>query len=182
MREQCNYCKGDYDIEEFDLTLDIAKIMVEKHICYKCAFWEYQYQMDNSDERLGRGIPVICSKFYGPTAQANPRYHWFLPFYTVGKNTNCSIHPIDRFQPSYKVLLSDGRLYTVNNLWHQGEIPPLFYSKFEVNSKLISNQEAMMLIARKDTRVAQDYTHYIISEEGLDKVFGISKKNNRYDV
>lgn len=181
--EKCKQCKSPYELEDYDLAHPITKIMAEKNLCYKCAFWEYQHFMDTEEsQRRSYGLPVIVSKFYGPTATANPRYHWFLPFYTTGRTSNCSIHPIDRFQPTYRVLFEDGRLYTVNNLWHQGEIPPTFYSKFQVNAKLITNAEALMLISRKDTKVAEDYTHYIISAEGLDQVFGISKKNNKYDV
>lgn len=173
---ECNICHKEYDLEDFDPKCRPVNIMIKKGICHSCAHWDNNYEMDHSDERTGRGIPVVVSKFYGPTAQANPRYHWFLPFYTTGRNTNCTIHPTDRFQPTYKVLFKDGRLYTVNNLWHQGEIPPIWYDKFEVNAKLISNQEALLLIARKDTKIDEGLTHYIISKEGLEIIFGNSLK------
>lgn len=173
---KCKICHKEYDLEDFDPRYEPVTRMIEKGICFSCAHWDNNYDMDHSDERLGRGIPVVVSKLYGPTAQVNPRAHWFLPFYTIGRNMNCTVHPLDRFQPTYRVLFMDGRLYTVNNLWHQGEIPPAWYDKFEVNAKLISNQEALLLIARKDTKVAEDLTHYLISKEGLDIIFSKSVK------
>lgn len=179
---ECKICHGEYSLEDFDLEHEPVTRMVKKGICFTCALWDHNLDMDHSDELLSRGIPVTVSKFYSPTTLANPRNHWFLPFHTIEGNINCMIHPLKLSQPIYKVLLNDGRLYTVNNLWHQGEIPPVWYDKFEVNAKLISNQEALLLMARKDTKVAESLTHYIISKEGLDTIFENSMEGGGTDV
>ena len=47
--EKCKQCKSPYELEEYDLTHPIAKIMAEKNLCYKCAFWEYQHFMDTAE-------------------------------------------------------------------------------------------------------------------------------------
>lgn len=181
-KQVCSICHNEYDLEEFDPKTDTYRLMEENHICFTCSHWKMNLELDHSDERNNRGIPIVVSKFYGPSAKFNAREHWFIPFMTNGRNTNCSIHPLDRFQPPYKVLMFDGRLYTVSNMWHQGSIPPVWFDKFPVNARLISTQEAASLIARKDTKVAEDLTHYIISKEGLDTIFRNSTKRSSDDV
>lgn len=164
MKKVCKCCYNEYDVDDFDLSIEPAVRMIDKGLCFTCAHWDHNFELDHSDERLSRGIPVIIGD---PDKRSNKRYHWFLPLYLSGGSSNTSIHPVDRFQPSYKILMKDGRLYTVNNLWHQGEIPPVWYDKFEVNAIFISNTEALSLIARIDTKISEDLTHYIISANSM---------------
>lgn len=177
MKKVCKCCHNEYDVDDFDLSIEPAVRMVDKGLCFTCAHWDHNLELDNSDERLGRGIPVIIGE-----PGSGKRSHWFLPLYLSGGASNTCIHPVDRFQPSYKVLFIDGRLYTVNNLWHQGDIPLIWYSKFEVNAMFLSNTEALSLIARIDTKISEDLTHYIISAAArVDLIFD-RIKNEASDV
>lgn len=45
MKQVCNQCHKDYDVEEFN-PCEIRSIMEEQHLCFKCAFWKWQKRLD----------------------------------------------------------------------------------------------------------------------------------------
>lgn len=164
----CGICGREYDLEDLDLNLDLPKRMIEKKICFSCAHWDRNHELDLSSRKI-EGVPVILNKFNEMTVNFNPRDHWFIPF-RVCHGENCSIHPLDTLQPTYRVLMFEGRLYTVNNMWHQGEIPTVWFDKFKVNAMLLDNERARYLISRIDTKVSEDLTHYIISNKAMKEI------------
>ena len=166
---KCIICGSPYDLEDFDLNVEPAIRMLNKCLCFSCAHWDRNHELDNSDSRLVRGIPLVVidnSKGY------SRRAHWFLPFYNFnGDSLNVSIRPLNRFQPTYRVLLKDGRLFTVNNLYHQGNITVPWYGKFKINACFLDTVDTLSLITRRDTKVSEDMTHYIVSEKSLREYF-----------
>ena len=167
MCKRCKCCGNHYVLEDFDMSGE-PSIRMLKGLCFSCAHWDHNYEMDKH-ERLARGIPLVVidnSKGY------SRRAHWFLPFYNFkGDNLNVSIHPLDRFQPAYRILLKDGRLFTVDNLYHQGTIPVHWHDKFKINACFLDTVETLSLITRRDTKVSEDLTHYIVSEISLRNYF-----------
>ena len=45
MKQICNQCHNDYDVEEFN-PCEIRSIMEEEQLCFKCAFWKWQLKLD----------------------------------------------------------------------------------------------------------------------------------------
>ena len=169
MCKRCKCCGSPYNLDDFDLNVEPSIRMLEKGLCFSCAYWDRNYERDQY-ERLTRGIPLVVidnSKGY------SRRAHWFLPFYNFFKedSLNISIDQLNRFQPAYKILLNDGRLFTVNNLYHQGNIPVFWYEKFKVNACFLDTEETLSLITRRDTKVSEDMTNYIVSESSLREYF-----------
>lgn len=151
--KKCSSCNNEYNLEEFDLSLRIPKLMESKGLCFSCAFWEYNLELDQSrKERLDYDIPVILGN----------DQHACIP------KDRLEIKPLNCIQPTYRILTDDNKLYTTNTVFFQGVIPPKYvkeFTKFIHFANQLSNMDCLELISRSDTLVAQDGKYYIITEE-----------------
>lgn len=167
MIQICRKCHKEYDLSKYDPGMKIPTTMRSQNLCFECAVWENFSKLNNNKEGI-LGIPVITQKYNNATSSYNPRYLGFIPVkLKANQNPNCCIRPMDIMQPVYKILFNDGRLFTINNFWRIGQVPNTFLDKFEVNARFISNEQALNLISRLDTKVSQDETHYIVNTEEI---------------
>lgn len=82
MKQVCNQCHKDYDVEEFN-PCEIRSIMEEQHLCFKCAFWKWQKRLDVEVRPKEGIIPIITQKYYKTVVQVNTQTHYCL---TLGHN------------------------------------------------------------------------------------------------
>ena len=60
MKQICNQCHNDYDVEEFN-PCEIRSIMEEEQLCFKCAFWKWQLKLDKEVRPKENVIPLVRS-------------------------------------------------------------------------------------------------------------------------
>lgn len=146
---KCKECSWDYDLEEYDPNGEIPQIMKEQGLCFRCAFWVYQFRKDS--ERILEGVlPIITKKFYKSVSGVNPHTHYCL---TVGPNN--TLGPEDAlgyiFNRSGGVITLDGYVFPYNGnsskggITHQGDIP-INFKRFSCNAKFLTYQEVMQVI------------------------------------
>lgn len=58
-QKHCSKCNQVYDLNDWEPSLEIPKIMKRKDLCFICAFWEYQKFYDNTDRKNKGLYPLI---------------------------------------------------------------------------------------------------------------------------
>lgn len=172
MNKVCKCCKkGLENIQEFDTNLEVPKLMASQNLCFDCAFWQ---KLLDSKDKISFKIPslsIVTGSNYEPSAKLDRKYYWFIPFILPNGKSNLEFHPVSLIQPKHKILTREGELYTVHDLWAGIEIPTIWYPKFKVNAKFLTDYETLNLISRKDTKVDEEFTCYRINKEIVTKLF-----------
>lgn len=117
-KNTCTHC-GQPSIPENYQEGSITKIMTEKHLCFNCAFWHWQHDLDSNDPARQGNVAVIDGNHYvlGPDNNVN----WPSGF--------CGARFYIRF--------NDGREVSTNNLWGQGKIPTHLRHLFPDNAVFV---------------------------------------------
>ena len=116
--DTCTLCGGKHDPENY-LQDRIREIMEEKHLCFRCANWLWQHELDRTKTaRLGN-VAIINGKHY----VLNP--------------SNGGNWPSGFGGARFKIRFNDGREVVCNNLWHQGEIPEHLRHLFPDNAAFV---------------------------------------------
>lgn len=172
MNKVCKCCKkGLENIQEFDTNLEVPKLMASQNLCFDCAFWQ---KLLDSKDKISFKIPslsIVTGSNYEPSAKLDRKYYWFIPFILPNGKSNLEFHPVSLIQPKHKILTREGELYTVHDLWAGIEIPTIWYPKFKVNAKFLTDYETLNLISRKDTKVDEEFTCYRVNKEIVTKLF-----------
>lgn len=82
MKQVCNQCHKDYDVEEFN-PCEIRSLMEEEHLCFKCAFWKWQLKLDKGVRPKENVIPLVSQEYYKTVVRPNKQSHYCL---TLGPN------------------------------------------------------------------------------------------------
>lgn len=70
MKQVCNQCHYDYDVEEFN-PCEIKSIMEEEHLCFKCAFWKWQLKLDKEVRPKENVIHLVSQEYYKTVVRPN---------------------------------------------------------------------------------------------------------------
>ena len=114
----CTLCEGKHNPENY-IQDRIREIMEEKHLCFRCANWLWQHELDQNDPARQGNVAVINGKHYliCPSNDGN----WPSGFGGV----------------RFKIRFLDGREVICDNLWHQGEIPDHLRHLFPDNAVFV---------------------------------------------
>ena len=112
----CNICNERDDIGIYNKDSPIFKIMHERHVCYRCAYW--------IDKILNR--PIRSEVIGGVMYIANPFVH--RPLHVIKGS----------FGQEYYIRKFDKSLLRVNNLWNLGEIPEVFRDELPDTANFLS--------------------------------------------
>lgn len=155
MKQVCNQCHKDYDVEEFN-PCEIRSLMEEEHLCFKCAFWKWQLKLDKEVRPKENVIPLVSQEYYKTVVRPNKQSHYCL---TLGPNNligrkwgteNISDIFDKRFITS-GILTTEGHLYPYTGyskdggITHQGDIP-VNNRDFATNAKFLHNEELYVLV------------------------------------
>lgn len=110
----CAICGKEDNHENYCID-SITDIMRHKRVCFECAFWIWQNQMDKE----GRDFAIIKNRHY------------------VLKPHTENIHFAGMCGGKYRIRFHDGREVICDNLWHQGEIPERFRDIMPDNAEFI---------------------------------------------
>ena len=113
----------------------VGKLMVEKCLCFECAFWTEKIEIFSNRHA------IIDGKMFYIKDDKPKEYKGFLGF--GGRKFN--------------IQFNDGQIITTRNMWHNGEIPDHFRDRLPDNAVFISEKE---LTETNDTRLmAGDSEH-----------------------
>lgn len=115
--QTCSICEATYEIESFNPNAPLVKTMVEKHICFQCAFWLDKIENPAPNREVIKGEHYTFNPYQDH--QAIFQGHGGRVFYGVR---------------------NDGTLIISNNVWFQGEIPKRFREQLPDTAQLISKK------------------------------------------
>lgn len=126
-------CKMEDDPEDYIQKHPITKLMIEKQLCFRCAFW-YKLYLRSGDPK---------DEYF--LIRAN-HTHWSAP-----KDEPVSLRKqrdhTYRAEPNLKyILFEDGRTLAVNQLYHQGNIPEHFRGIMPNNAIFISRADYLNIV------------------------------------
>ena len=153
MCKHCNLCTNWYNLEDFEPSSEIFKIMEEKGLCFSCAFWTWRLAEDKALQLLHDSKDLFLAKlrkegvddmapwesFEQSEDTLLKRYpKWWFGRPVIIKNDHWVFHegfnktaiPFDRYN---SILLDDGTIIptmmsrgTIGGLTYQGNIPERF--------------------------------------------------------
>lgn len=140
MKETCTICSRMDDPEDY-VDSPIKSLMVERHICFHCAYW-FNRPQENINGDL---VPVIVNGEHWSFRKGEGKPYakvFFNKYVAMGE---------------YKyVLFEDGRLACVTQLRFQGHIPEYFKEILPNNAIFISELEYRQILAMQTNKdVAQ---------------------------
>jgi len=114
----CTMCGKTDNLDRWSLDR-IREIMEEQHVCFKCANWLWQHELDQTDPSRAGRFAVIDGKHYvlAPHTDLN----W----------------PRGMAGAKFKIRFNDGREVVCDNLWHQGTVPERFRHLFPDNAEFV---------------------------------------------
>ena len=62
MAKHCNLCTNEYNLEDYEPSYKIFKIMEEKGLCFSCAFWTWRLAEDKSLQLLHDSKNLFLAK------------------------------------------------------------------------------------------------------------------------
>ena len=178
MAKHCSLCTKEYDLEDYEPSSKIFKIMEEKNLCFSCAFWTWRLAEDKALELLHNNQGLFVAKlrkevikpiypwedFEQSDTTLLSRYHrWIFgrPIILDGSHyiihVSVNIHTRGGYlYPEYYILMDDGTIYPYQRelITHQGTIPAHFMwsentpSGFKNNAVLLSNLDIEELKAK----------------------------------
>ena len=149
MCKHCKLCTNEYNLEDFEPSSEIFKIMEEKGLCFSCAFWTWRLAEDKALQLLHDNKDLFLAKLRKEEVDDMDqresddtllkRYpKWWFGRPVIIKNEHWVFHegfnktavPFDRYD---SILLDDGTIIpamlsrgTLGGLTHQGNIPERF--------------------------------------------------------
>lgn len=131
-RKQCSQC-GSLYAENYSECREL-RLMQEKHICFKCAFWLSLIERHKDNPlwwRIG-GKSYIPKKTLLPDEKAISQRRG-EPFKGFGGREFC-------------VETAEGAIYRTDDLWQQGTIPEWLSGQYPDNAEFISREEYWSII------------------------------------
>ena len=149
MCKHCKLCGSSLNLEDFEPSSEIFKIMEEKGLCFSCAFWTWRLAEDKALQLLHDNKDLFLAKLRKEEVDDMDqresddtllkRYpKWWFGRPVIIKNEHWVFHegfnktavPFDRYD---SILLDDGTIipamlsrWTIGGLTHQGNIPERF--------------------------------------------------------
>ena len=149
MCKHCNLCTNEYNLEDFEPSSEIFKIMEEKGLCFSCAFWTWRLAEDKALQLLHDNKDLFLAKLRKEEVDDMDQREsddtllkkypkWWFGRPVIIKNEHWVFHegfnktavPFDRYD---SILLDDGTIipamlsrWTLGGLTHQGNIPERF--------------------------------------------------------
>lgn len=138
---RCRICGKPINLEDFDLSREIPKLMKAQDICYQCAFWFNRLDYDKTLEKEKK-IAVITPD-YSHWITRVPGDILMVPS-AFGGIYQTKLQPVN----TLGVIEKDReKLFIIryNKITHQGTIPEHLRKLFKVNGIFLSPQEYKML-------------------------------------
>ena len=149
MCKHCKLCTNEYNLEDFEPSSEIFKIMEEKGLCFSCAFWTWRLAEDKALQLLHDNKDLFLAKLRKEEVDDMDQREsedtllkkypkWWFGRPVIIKNEHWVFHegfnktavPFDRYD---SILLDDGTIIpamlsrgTIGGLTHQGNIPERF--------------------------------------------------------
>lgn len=155
MAKHCSLCTKEYDLEDYEPSSKIFKIMEEKNLCFSCAFWTWRLYEDKTLELLHNDKDFFLAKLRKEVVEDRnpwnyfeqsddtlllryPRWWFGRPVILDGSHLIFHVGNVDKYQRvdlyhNY-ILMDDGTIYPYimglqcngKGLTFQGEIPAHF--------------------------------------------------------
>lgn len=155
MAKHCSLCTKEYDLEDYEPSSKIFKIMEEKNLCFSCAFWTWRLYEDKALELLHKDKDFFLAKLRKEVVEDRnpwnyfeqsddtlllryPRWWFGRPVILDGFHHIFHVGNVDKYQRvdlyhNY-ILMDDGTIYPYimglqcngKGLTFQGEIPAHF--------------------------------------------------------
>ena len=155
MAKHCSLCTKEYDLEDYEPSSKIFKIMEEKNLCFSCAFWTWRLAEDKALELLHKDKHFFLAKLRKEVVEDRnpwnyfeqsddtlllryPRWWFGRPVILDGSHHIFHVGNVDKYQRvdlyhNY-ILMDDGTIYPYimglqcngKGLTVQGEIPAHF--------------------------------------------------------
>lgn len=154
MAKHCNLCTNEYNLEDYEPSSNIFKIMEEKGLCFSCAFWTWRLAEDKALQLLHDNKDLFLAKlrkeevddmapwesFEQSDETLLKRYpKWWFGRPVILYGSHHIYHLGEIYKPSRVdshhnyILMEDGTIYPYlmglygkEGLTFQGEIPPHF--------------------------------------------------------
>ena len=154
MAKHCSLCTKEYDLEDYEPSSKIFKIMEEKNLCFSCAFWTWRLYEDKALELLHNDKDLFLARLrkevlddtepwnYFEQSDSTlllryPRWWFGRPVILDGSHYIFHVGNVDKYQridPYHNyILMDDGTIYPYimglyegKGLTFQGEIPAHF--------------------------------------------------------
>lgn len=149
MCKHCKLCTNEYNLEDFEPSSEIFKIMEEKGLCFSCAFWTWRLAEDKALQRIHDNKDLFLTKLRKEEVDNMDQLEsedtllkrypkWWFGRPVIIKNEHWVFHegfnktaiPFDRYD---SILLDDGTIIpamlsrgAIGGLTHQGNIPERF--------------------------------------------------------
>ena len=149
MAKYCNLCTNEYNLEDYEPSSKIFKIMEEKGLCFSCAFWTWRLAEDKALQRIHDNKDLFLTKLRKEEVDDMDQWEsedtllkrftkWWFGRPVIIKNEHWVFHegfnktaiPFDRYD---SILLDDGTIIptmmsrgAIGGLTHQGNIPERF--------------------------------------------------------
>ena len=149
MCKHCKLCTNEYNLEDFEPSSEIFKIMEEKGLCFSCAFWTWRLAEDKALQRIHDNKDLFLTKLRKEEVDDMDQGEsedtllkrftkWWFGRPVIIKNEHWVFHegfnktaiPFDRYD---SILLDDGTIIptmmsrgAIGGLTHQGNIPERF--------------------------------------------------------
>ena len=155
MAKHCNLCTNEYNLEDYEPSSKIFKIMEEKGLCFSCAFWTWRLAEDKALQLLHDSKDLFLAKLrkeevddmapWESFEQSDetllnryPKWWFGRPIILDGSHYIFHVGNVDKYQRvdlyhNY-ILMDDGTIYPYimglqcdgKGLTFQGEIPAHF--------------------------------------------------------
>lgn len=155
MSKHCSLCTKEYDLEDYEPSSKIFKIMEEKNLCFYCAFWTWRLYEDKALELLHNDKDFFLAKLRKEVVEDRnpwnyfeqsddtlllryPRWWFGRPVILDGSHHIFHVGNVDKYQRvdlyhNY-IMMDDGTIYPYimglqcngKGLTFQGEIPAHF--------------------------------------------------------
>ena len=151
MCKHCKLCTNEYNLEDFEPSSEIFKIMEEKGLCFSCAFWTWRLAEDKALKLLHDNKDLFLAKLRKEEVDDMDQLEsedtllkrypkWWFGRPVIIKNEHWVFHegfnktaiPFDRYN---SILLDDGTIIptmmsrgSIGGLTYQGNIPERFMS------------------------------------------------------
>ena len=152
MAKHCSLCTKEYDLEDYEPSSKIFKIMEEKNLCFSCAFWTWRLYEDKALELLHKDKDFFLAKLRKEVVEDRnpwnyfeqsddtlllryPRWWFGRPVIIDGSHHIFHVGNVDKYQRvdlyhNY-ILMDDGTIYPYimglqcngKGLTFQGNIP-----------------------------------------------------------
>ena len=155
MAKHCSLCTKEYNLEDYEPSSKIFKIMEEKNLCFSCAFWTWRLSDDKALELLHKDKDFFLAKLRKEVVEDRnpwnyfeqsddtlllryPRWWFGRPVIIDGSHHIFHVGNVDKYQRvdlyhNY-ILMDDGTIYPYimglqcngKGLTFQGKIPAHF--------------------------------------------------------